>query len=52
MSGGTGRGDANNDSSGAGMIPSEEGAAGARVGATAVAAERVRVSNHSSRVSN
>ena len=47
-SGSTGRGDANDDSDGAGRSPREEGPAGARVGATTAAAARERVSNHSS----
>ena len=51
-SGSTGRGDTNKDSGGAGRSPREEGATGARVGATTAAAAERRVSNHSNRTSD
>ena len=51
-SGGTGRGDANDDSDGVGRAPHEEGNAGARVGATTANAAGGCVSNHSSRSSD
>ena len=50
--GGTGSGDANDDSDGAGRAPREEGAADARVGATTATAAGGRVSNHSSKASD
>ena len=50
--GGTGWGDANDDSDGTGRTLREEGAAGARVGATTATAAGERVSNHSSRASD
>ena len=51
-SSGTGRGDASDDSGGAGKAPREERTAGARVGATTAAAAGERVSNNSSRASD
>ena len=50
-SGGSGRGDANDDSGDAGRVPCKKGAAGAGVDATTVTAAGGRVSNHSSRAS-
>ena len=50
--GGTGRGEANNDSGGAGRASRKVGAAGAMFGATTATAARGRVSNHSSKVSD
>ena len=47
--GGSGRGDANDNSSDAGRAPREEGAAGIRVGATTESAEGGKMSSHSSR---
>ena len=47
--GGSGRGDANDNSSDAGRAPREEGAAGMRVGATTESAEGGKMSSHSSR---
>ena len=52
VSGGTGRGDANDDSGGAGRAPREEGTTGAKVGVTKVTTAGERVSNHSSRASD
>ena len=51
-SGGTGRGDANDDSDGPRRAPREEGTAGARVGAATATTAGRRVSNHSSRASD
>ena len=51
-SGGTRRGDENDDSGGAGRAPREEGAVSSRVGATTATAAGRRVSNHSSRASD
>ena len=50
--GGTGRGDANDDSGSPGRAPREEGAAGASVVATTAIVAMVRESNHSSRASD
>ena len=50
--GNTCRGDANNDSGGAGKAPHKERAAGARIGATIATAAGRKVSNHSSRASD
>ena len=51
-SGGSGREDANDDSGGGGRAPREEGVTGTRVGATIIAAERGKMSIHSSRESD
>ena len=51
-SGGSDKGDANDDSGGAGRTPREEGTAGTRVGATTATAAKRRVSSHSSRASD
>ena len=51
-SGGSSRGDPNDDSGGAGRVPREEGFAGTRVGATTASAAGERVSNHSNRASD
>ena len=51
-SGGSGRGDANDDSGSAGRAPREEGAAGTRVGATTATTVGRRMSSHSSRASD
>ena len=51
-SGGSGRGDAIDDSGGAGRAPCEEMAAGIRVGATTETAEGEKMSSHSSRASD
>ena len=51
-SGGPGKGDASDDTGGAGRAPREEGAVGAKVGATTAIAAGERVSNHSSRASD
>ena len=51
-SGGSGRGDANNDSGDAGRVPSEEGVAATRVGASTETAKGGKISSHSSRASD
>ena len=51
-SGGTGKGDAKDDTGGAGRASREKGAACARVGATTATAAGGRVPNHSSRASD
>ena len=51
-SGGIGRGDANDDSGSAGRAPREEGAVGARAGATTVTSVEGTASNHSIRSSD
>ena len=51
-SSGTGRGDANDDSDGAGRPPREEGTTGARIGATTATAAGGRVFNHIGKVPN
>ena len=49
---GTGRRDANDDSGGAGRAPREDGATGARAGATTATTAGRTVSNHSGRASD
>ena len=51
-SGGSGMGDANDESGGAGRAPRKEGATRTRVGATTETAARGKMSNHNSRASD